>query len=78
QISAFAHGRTLHWSASNNGLGNITIELYASTGQLITQLYAGSDMQPAGSTDLQHLSSGCYHIIVRSHERVLHRAIIMR
>ena len=77
-ISAFTHGRTLHWSATNSGLGNMTIELYASTGQRIAEIYAGSDLQPSGSMDLQHVSSGCYHIIARSHESLLHRAIIMR
>jgi len=77
-VSAYMHGRTLHWNAGNSGLGNMTIELYASTGQQITEIYAGSDMQPSGTIDLPYLSSGCYHIIVRSQESVIHRAIIIR
>lgn len=78
RLSAYASGRTLHWSVVRESMANMTVELYASTGQKITEIYAGAQPNPTGTIELQHVSSGCYHIIVRSDELILHRPIIIR
>ncbi|MBM4179184.1 MAG: redoxin domain-containing protein [Ignavibacteria bacterium] len=78
KISAYAHGRTIHWRADNSSPGDMTIELYASTGQKMLDIYSGGDRIPSGTVDLQHVSAGCYHIIVRTAEHLAHQSIIIR
>jgi peroxiredoxin/DNA-binding beta-propeller fold protein YncE len=70
--------RTVVWNAQNMRAEYMSVDVYASTGQKIAELYNGSDPYPSGEYMMQNVSSGCYHVIVRTATAVHHRAIILR
>ena len=70
--------RTLVWNAQNMRTEYMSVDVYASTGQKIAELYSGNDPYPSGEYMMQNVSPGCYHVIVKTSTAVHHRAIIIR
>jgi peroxiredoxin/DNA-binding beta-propeller fold protein YncE len=77
-IDVRTSGRTVVWNAQNMRGEYMSVDVYASTGQKIAELYNGSDLYPSGEYMLQNVSTGCYHVIVRTTTAVHHQAIIIR
>ena len=77
-VRIYVYGRSLQWAFSRSDNQNMTIELYASTGQKVADMYSGQNNTASGSIDISALSSGSYHAIIRTDTDLMHRMIIVR